>query len=273
MIVQLPSNGLFGLTQTSLRVPKVGNLRDMAQASYTNEQAKSEFVRMLLEHPEDLERMSLCDRDYLFIIAASAVCLNNIQVNYTCPFCSTAEKPVHNTGAYRVSDHEPVFLEKGISDKVVKRWGDFDLECTYRILRASEESPLVEYALDDYDAYTARYEHAYVAATLGLPCSTSMEVAESVKVLDEYPVYVYFSALLFSQMSFHGVPEFAMCTCPACGKAVKVMVPFGAAVMQMDSAKVMNRFSALTGIMDFRSFLDLSMPELEQLEANIRRSV
>lgn len=273
MIVQLPSNGLFGITQTGLRVPKVGNLRDMAAASYTDEQAKSEFVRMLLERPEDLDRMSLCDRDYLFIIAASGVCLNRIPIDFVCPYCSEEGKRTTSKGYYDISDKEPVFLEKGTPSEVVKRWDDFDLECTYRILRASEEAPLVEYALGDYDSYNSRYEQAYVAATLGLPCGTMSEIESSVATLNTYPIYVYFSALLFTQMTFHGVPEFTMCKCTECGRDVKVVVPFGAAVMQLDSSKVIHRFSVVSGMMDFRSFLDLSMPELVQLETNMSKGM
>ena len=57
MIITLPSNGLFGLHQTVLNTPKLGHIRSINSASYTDEQLKTEFVRMLLERPEDLSKI------------------------------------------------------------------------------------------------------------------------------------------------------------------------------------------------------------------------
>ena len=65
MRVYLPSNGLFGLKSVEFNIPKIKQLRDLSTASYTDEQATIEVVRMLLSNPDDLCKMSILHKQYL----------------------------------------------------------------------------------------------------------------------------------------------------------------------------------------------------------------
>lgn len=273
MIITLPSNGLFGLHQTVLNTPKLGHIRSINSASYTDEQLKTEFVRMLLEHPEDLSKMTLCDRDFLFDVAASGVCLNQISTDFVCPLCKDDNgNPVTNSVVYDITQQELIALDEDTPVEVKKRWDGIDMDVTYRFLSVPDEEKIINYALADYENYTLRYEQAFIAATLGQPIVSVSEIEASIKRVDEYPMYVYFSALLFSQMTFHGVPQYAIGKCSHCGGDIKVIIPFTAAVTTMDSAKIVNRFMSLSGMVTFKDFLDLSMPELSQMELNLRNS-
>lgn len=268
MIVSLPSNGLYGLRQVRLATPRVGHLREIAGADYTDEQVKIEFVRMLIDHPEDVfSRITMFDRDYLYAIAASAVCMNQIVIDFVCPHCKAAGKDVKGSTVYDISKQELTELEAGAPATVTKTFGD--LEVTYRILTVADEERIIEYALQDYDKYVTRYESAFVAGVLGQDLSSLDSIQKGVDVVNSYPVYVYFSALLFGQMVFHGVPATCMGVCPECGSTVKIVVPFGQAVKQLDSGRLINRFAQLSGMVSFSDFINLSMPELSQLEANL----
>lgn len=268
MIVSLPSNGLYGLRQVRLATPRVGHLREIAGADYTDEQVKTEFVRMLLDHPEDVfPRITMYDRDYLYAIAASAVCMNQIVIDFVCPHCKAAGKDVKSSTVYDISRQELSELEAGSPATVTKSFGDLDV--TYRILTVADEERIVEYALMDYDKYVTRYESAFVAGVLGQDLSSVESIQEGIATVNSYPVYVYFSALLFGQMVFHGVPATCEGHCSECGATVKVVVPFGQAVRQLDSGRLINRFSQVSGMVNFSDFINLSMPELSQLEANL----
>lgn len=268
MIVQLPSNGLYGLRQVRLATPRVGHLREIATADYTDEQVKTEFVRMLLEHPEeDFARMTMYDRDYLYAIAASAVCMNQISVDFVCPHCKASGKDVQCTTVYDITQQELTELEKGSPAEIKKSFGE--LEVTYRVLTVCDEERVIEYALLDFDHYVTRYESAFIAGVLGMDLSTMESIEQGVQMVNSYPVYVYFSALLFGQMVFHGVPSTCMGVCPECGGSTRVIVPFGQAVKQLDSGRLVNRFAQLSGMLSFGDFINLSMPELAQMEANL----
>lgn len=268
MIVQLPSNGLFGLRQVRLATPRVGHLREIAEADYTDEQIKTEFVRMLLEHPEsDFQHMTMYDRDYLYAIAASAVCMNQLVIDFVCPHCKAGGRDVKNSTVYDITQQELTELEKGSPATVSKSFGDLDV--TYRILTVSDEERIVDYALLDYDHYVTRYEAAFTAGVLGQDLSTPDSIEAGIAVVNSYPVYVYFSALLFGQMVFHGVPSTCTGVCHECGQSTRVIVPFGQAVKQLDSGRLVNRFSQLSGMINFSDFVNLSMPELSQMEANL----
>ena len=269
MIVQLPSNGLYGLRQVNLRTPKVGDLREIASASYTEEQIRTEFVRLLIDDATSVfDRITIYDRDYLFAIAASGVCMNRITIDFVCPYCKGAGRDVMNQTVYDITDQEIVVLDDGTPSEVVKSWDGMDV--TYRILRVSDEERIVAYALADYEHYASRYEQAFTAGILGQPMGSPKQIEEGIAVVNSYPMYVYFSALLFSQMTYHGVPTTCIGRCRECGRESKVVVPFGQAVTQLDSGRLINRFSQLSGMVSYKDFLDLSMPELSQLEANLR---
>ena len=269
MIVQLPSNGLYGLRQVSLSMPKVGHLREVSSASYTEEQVRTEFVRLLVDGSGALfDKMTLYDRDYLFAIAASAVCMNRIAVDFVCPHCKAMGKDVRCSTVYDISEMEVKMLAEGTPVNVEKSWGDFVVR--YHIPCVSDEECIVAYALADYEHYVERYERAFMACIFGQDISTPQAIDASIAVVDSYPLYVYFSGMLFNQMLFHGVPSTCEGVCSVCGQSSRVIVPFGQAVTEMDSGRLINRFSQLTGVLSFSDFLDLSMPELGQLEANLQ---
>lgn len=268
MIVLLPSSGLYGLRQVNLRTPRVGDLREIASASYTEEQIRTEFVRLLVDDADSVfQQITTYDRDYLYAIAASGVCMNQIVVDYVCPHCKGMGRDVTGHVTYDITSQEIVTLDEGSPSSVVKEWDG--LSVTYRVLRVCDEERIVSYALSDYDHYASRYEQAFIAGILGQSLDSPADIDAGIAVVNSYPMYVYFSAMLFSQMIFHGVPSTVEASCPECGGSVKVIVPFGQAVTQLDSGRLINRFSQVSGMVSYKDFLDMSMPELSQLEANL----
>lgn len=269
MIVQLPSNGLFGLRSVDLHTPRIGYVRELSGSSYVDEQLKTEFVRLLLGDKVRMDQLTLCDRDYLFALGTSAICLNEVPVDYVCPVCQGRGTDTTGSVVYHLTDQEPIFLEEGTPVSISKHWEGIDTDLTYKFLNVAEETCIIDYALGDYDHYSLRYEQAYVAGTLGYDIYSPTAITASIAKVNSYPVYVYFSVLLFGQMTFHGVSATVEGVCPVCGSSVKVLVPFGSILKGLDSASIVNRFAQLSGIIDFRSFMDLSFPELKQLESTV----
>ena len=269
MRVALPSNGLYGLSEVTVDIPRIGTLRELSFSDWTEEQLRTELLRLLIKEQDVFSRMTLYDRDYLFAVVVSSICLNAIPVKFTCPYCHAAGKEVSCQCNYNIGEQEPVFLERGISPIITKSWDFIDTPLSYKIPTVSDEERVISYALEDWDHYTLRYEQAFVAAILGYDLSTTELISAAVSEINSYPVYVYFSVLLYHQLSFHGVLQHTEGTCPECHKKSLILVPFGGIIKELDSAKIVDRFAALSGIIDFKSFVDLSFPELRQLEESL----
>lgn len=269
MRVSLPSNGLLGLREVTVDVPRIGTLRELSFSGGTEEQLRTELLRLLIKEQDAFSHMTIYDRDYLFAIVVSSICLNSVPLKFMCPVCQAAGKEVSCQCTYNIAEQEPVFLEEGTSPSIQKQWDFMDAPLTYRILSVADEERIVAYALDDYDHYTLRYEQAFVAGVLGADLSTKDGISSGIALVNSYPVYVYFSVLLFNQLTFHGVPQYTEGVCPECHNKTRVLVPFGSVVRELDSAKIVDRFAGLSGIIDFKSFVDLSFPELRQLEESL----
>ena len=259
MRVELPSHGLFGVKSVDFNVPKIKNLRNLSFETHTDEQVKNSLVSQLLSDPSVLPKLSVCDRDYLFIIAVSAIHLGEIKVKVTCSACNTTYDVV-----YRLNDKELIELPEGSPAVVSRDFGDYHFD--YTILSVKDERQIIDYALSDFDHYAERYEDGVVARTLGFDISD-----DGVRRANDLPVHYYYSALLFQQLSFHGVDNIVhgICTNPACKHESLVVVPFTKSILSTDTTSVINSFMSVSKIMDFQSFLDLSMPEFKAVMQNI----
>lgn len=269
MRITLPSNGLFGLREVTVDVPRIGTLRELSFSDWTEEQLRTELLRLLIKEDDAFSRMTIYDRDYLFAVVVSSICLNSVPIKYTCPACQARGQEVQCQCSYDITRLEPVFLEAGSPSTVEKSWDFMQEPLRYSILSAADEERIVAYALEDWDHYTLRYEQAFVAGILGADLSSAATIQEAIDRVNSYPIYVYFSVLLFNQLTFHGVPHYTEGVCPECGQRSRILVPFGSVVKELDSAKIVDRFAGLSGILDFKSFVDLSFPELRQLEESL----
>lgn len=257
MRVYLPSNGLFGLKSVEFNIPKIKQLRDLSTASYTDEQATIEVVRMLLSNPEDLYKMSILDKEYLFKIAVESIHMGDVAADVECSECHKKFRI-----SYRLSEQELFELPEGTPREVSKSVDGRTY--TFHFLTPRDEEEIIDYALVDYDHYAKRYESAFVAKTLGFPATQ-----DGVDAVGEYPHYAYYAALLFSNMSFHGVTPIMTSACPHCGQLHKVVIPFVKSILGVESTDVVNRFMQVSGIVDWQSFLDMSFPEYNQLVKNL----
>lgn len=269
MRVTLPSNGLLGLREVTVDVPRIGTLRELSFSDWTEEQLRTELLRLLIKEDDVFPRMTIYDRDYLFAVVVSSICLNSVPIKYVCPACHAKGREVSCQCTYDITQQEPTFLEAGMSPTVEKSWDFMKEPVRYSVLSVADEEKIVAYALEDWDHYTLRYEQAFVAGVLGADLSSPVTIQEAIDRVNSYPIYVYFSVLLFNQLTFHGVPQYTEGVCPECGQHTRVLVPFGSVVKELDSAKIVDRFAGLSGIIDFKSFVDLSFPELRQLEESL----
>lgn len=266
MKVVLPSMGLMGCKVVDLAIPVYANLRELSLVHYNEEEIGYEFVKMLLSDPTDLDRMTFQDKDYLLTIAVSALHLNNIKMNVTCS-CGSTESVNFVLGEQEVID-----LEVGTPKKVEK--SVFGETYQYNFLSASDELALVKWAKEQVPdnasaseadkIYKNRYLEAFTCKTFGFDV-----IEENLKKVQNYNLHVYMSALLFREMTFHGIPGIVQTKCSKCGKTLNVIVPFSKSLMNWSTQKVVDEFMQVANIVGgFKAFLDLTVSELEQMREN-----
>lgn len=266
MKVVLPSMGVLGCKEVDLAIPVYANLRELSLVHYNEEEIGYEFVKMLLSDPKDLERMTFQDKDYLLTIAVSALHLNNIKMNVKCS-CGNPESAVFVLGEQEVID-----LEVGTPKMVEKEC--FGETYQYHFISASDELKLVKWAKeqvpdtvsgDEADKmYKNKYLEAFTCKTFGFDVTD-----ENLKKVQNYNLHVYMSALLFREMSFHGIPGIVQTKCSKCGRSLNVIVPFSKSLMNWSTQKVVDEFMQVANIVGgFKAFLDLTVSELEQMREN-----
>lgn len=253
MRVQLPSYGVLGFNSVELDVPRFSHLRNIAFDSLTEEETRTALIEQMVKEKDRVEKLTLWDRDYLFKIIVSAMHMNRIALTVTCPHCNSS-----SSAEYVITRYEAVELSKSIPLSVEKKVGD--VTYTYKIPQIEDERKIIEYAKNQAN-YSSAYDDALVAAILGYSID-----AEGVEQAVELPMSVYYSATIFHQITFHGLNNYFPFTCPKCGKEHMVIVAFDKAMFDFDASGIIRKYQDVAGIVDFKSFLDLSIPEFDLLK-------
>lgn len=88
---------------------------------------------------------------------------------------------------------------------------------------------------------------------------------EDIPKVQQFDAMVYFSAFLFQQSCFHGVPLVKEVTCPKCNKVIKTTLTASASMVKIDIAMLMRQYKSVSDRVSFESFLDLTFPEYKVL--------
>lgn len=252
MYIKLPSSGKMGMTTIEMNQPKINHLREIQNLPLQEDEAKTAFVKSLLPRPYELDKLSTYDRDYLFLLAVGVINLNKIQFTVKCS-CGGVEKSL-----FDVDNQEVLFLEEKDEATIEKEIEG--VVYTFSILTVAQEQEIVDYALLDEKNLNSRMADAMVASIMGLGVSP-----ESIETVRNYDLSVYFAALFFHSCSFHGIHTTSTVICSKCSKSILAIIPLMATLLSIDTVTIMERFADLSGAMDFKSFIDMSIPELSSL--------
>lgn len=258
MRIDLPSAGKFGIFSVEMRSPKIGDLRAVNELSSVESIAKTDFVKMLMTKPEDLDKVSIYDRDYLFLLAAAAVNMNKFDFTVQCECGNNIED------SFDISDVDVETLGKDVEISVKK---EIDGEVyNFHLPTVAEEQKAVQWVLSVDEAYNDenifgnRNQDALVATVLGKEVND--DNIEWVKQLD---LKIYFAALFFIQCEAHGVQPSKITECPKCHKKALTLIPVVKALTQITTEDIMRKFVKISGEMSFEAFCDLTVPEFETL--------
>lgn len=249
MNIKLPSNGHFGLSYVEMRQPRIADLRKIQELSENEQLAKIQFVKMLMDKPEQLDKVSTFDKEYLFLLAVGVINLNKIafSFNCTCGEYLNSEFDLTAQELIELSAKDQVVYSKELGGKVYN----------FKLPSVADELEIIEWATQEEDDFDTRYQDGLVMSILGLPISD-----EGAALIAELDIVVYFSAIFFYQCGFHGVETTVDVKCPNCGKETTVIVPITKALMSIDTMSIMSKFAAMSKTMDFASFSSLTLPEL-----------
>ncbi len=256
MKIYLPSNGKLKFNSVQMNAPSIGALRIIPNLSQIEHYAKNEFLRTLLEKPEQLEELTICDRDYLFLLAVGGINLNKISGSYN---CKCGKKVSFD---FNLDTAIATFLEKDDRLKIQKQINKN--KYTFQTLLVKDETVATEYALEDEKNYEERFEFAKVILTLGQKLDD-----KGMEWLQKQDMSIYYAAKFFEQCMFHGIEPFQLTTCVHCQKQTLVHVPVVKTLLQVNISVIMSRFASLAKSVDFNSFCSLTIPELNTLMQNL----
>jgi hypothetical protein len=253
MIVYLPSNGRIGFKKVEYRQPKISDLRASQNFSENSDMRKTEFVKLLLEDPSLVEVMTLEDRDYLFAIGVASLSMNVFHFSCKCPNPKHAIKLDQTMGLEEVT---PIFLDCDLKAKKTIEGVEYE----FKKLLVSDEILCIEYAEEgDDDLYDDLLEEAQVCCILGK--HVNKENIEWVRSLD---LSVYYTALFFQLCCPHGINLSKVVQC-TCGESVAVVLPITGNMLKVNMGLLMEKFAALSGSLDYKSFLDMTLPDYNSL--------
>lgn len=250
MIIYLPSNGKAGIVKLDQRQPKIADLRDSQNYSDISAVRKTQFVQALLSEPEMLNECTPEDRDMLFAIAIASINMNKFTYVCTCSACNAKQR-----GAMELATLEPVFLTTPL--ELTRKIGD--REFTFHKLRVKDELECIDWAMLDDDLYEQRLEEAQVCKALGYDLTE-----ENIELVLNLDIAVYYSAILFQMCCPHGINLSEDYTC-SCGKESTAILAIEGSLLEVDLASHLDRFTSLAGNLDYSSFMNMSVPELDAL--------
>ena len=132
----------------------------------------------------------------------------------------------------------------------------------FRIPTVESEMKRFHWIYSSDDAFNSeklkreRHEDSLVCDILGKEIND--ENIEWVRQLD---LGVFYAALYFYKIAFHGINLNRITKCPKCGNIAKVTIPIIQGIKSFDTATLMTKWMKMQNKMDFKSFMDLSIPE------------
>lgn len=250
---------MMGLTSVEMRDPKIGDLRSIPNMASSSIIRKTEFVKMLVG--EQVYQITPQDRDYLFVIAVSAVSMNSVPLKVQCSCGNDCYD------AISVGEVEPLRLKRGVpSEYKVELFGS---EYSFRKLNVGDELKIEERAIDLPDEdYDREFQDGVVAATLGY--GIEKDGIDKVRNLD---LSIYMGAILFQACNPHGVTLVKKVVCPQCGATINTHLPIKGDLLNVDVAQVISRYVAINPKISIESFFDLTLPEYNTLVKSLNEKL
>lgn len=247
MKVYLPSNGMMGISHIDLSQPKINDLRNVPNLSGFSTIRKTEFVKMLAD-PDEVDKITPFDRDYLFLIAAASISMNNINFEVTC------KKGHLVSGAFNIGEIEPVRLRAGESRTFAKRI--FGNDYLFTKLSVKDEIEIEDRAIDlPDDQYDEAVEDGTVAVTL-----FGKLTDENIKKARNLDLSIYYSALLYQQSLPHGAVMVKEIQCH-CGQKIIANLPITGDILNVNVAGLISNYVSVHKFTDMQSFFDLTLVE------------
>lgn len=250
---------MMGLTSVEMRDPKIGDLRGIPNMSSSSIIRKTEFVKLLVG--DQALQITPQDRDYLFVIAVSAISMNTLPLKVQCSCGNICFDSI------KVDEVEPLRLRRGIPNEYKTKV--FGSDYQFRRLNVDDELKIEERAVDLPDEdYDNEFLDGVVAQTLGYGLET--EGIERVRDLD---LSIYMGAVLFQSCNPHGVTLMKKVTCPQCGAQINTHLPIKGDLLNVDVAQVISRYVSLNPRISMESFFDLTLPEYNTLVKSLNEKI
>ena len=167
-------------------------------------------------------------------------------------------------GVFELEGKELMELEGPLKTKKKLKVGGKEQEFEFNVLTVEDEKEVIEYALQEESAYNARYEKAFVTKTLGKKVTE-----ENVQWACNLDLFIYYLALFYPHCMYHGVSTTVSAKC-TCGKTHTVIVPIMSSLLSVTTGMIMARYNELAKGMDFKSFVDLTIPEYSALVQSMK---
>lgn len=249
MLVRLPSNGVLGFKSVNAVQPKYKDLLKLVDSDSFDPILKSEFVQLFIDF--DVKKLSICDRDYLYMIGLSSICPNDLQFSYK--HCNkTFNVP------YDLSQQDVHTLKGGMVQKVM------DGKLELRVPIVDDEYFAYKFVTEECDEFNKSLFDSVVA----LRCvQTDKLDFSSVKRLEEtadelLDMKGWFAVYSFKHICFHGIEKKVKVKCPECGKEFTLTLDFPASVCNFGSEDIMNRYRSVMRLgISYNDFLNMTVSE------------
>ena len=248
----LPSNGLLGTRYVDMREPNFGDVRRAINATNDDFLFKMEFVSGLADF--DPHKVTMDDIEHLYTLGAAACSFNTLRFTIKCAECG---KPIRNDFTIGVDDIPVVTLDKHFKKcrKVLN-----GVEYNYHVLSAADGVDIYTYALDDSE-HDKMVEDATVCKVLGREITD-----ENIAWVNTIPVAIYVSCFLFMKANKHGMVLEKKVKCADCGKETTVHMELDSSWVKMDIPSFVAQYAVIRDYLDFKSFLDFTVPEYENFK-------
>lgn len=249
MLIFIPSNGRTGKAAVEVNPVKINSLRKAVNYSEQTILRKSQFVKDHLQDVKDFEYLTPRDRDYIFLLLVGSMSMNKLTFSLRCSNESCKTKLRYEID---IEEMNPVFLQGEISCKK----NLFGTDYNFRLVSAVEEEQAVLYAIQNEDEFDSRFEDALVCYALDK--EVNEESIEWVRSLD---LSIYYMAQFFQMCCVHGADISKDIVCSTCNHTTKVVIPIEGDLLDFDMGVFMDRFASISGKVDYKSFVDMTLPE------------
>lgn len=266
MQIVLPSAGIIGFKSLNLKQPTYKLVKSLADVEDVDIHLKNRFLKPLVD--VDLSELTSWDRDYIYIIVFSSMCMNTLTFNKLfCPSC----KKVHKYD-YKIEEVDVYDLPEG-SELITQKVHD-ESTWKFKVPQVKDEEMAFELCYKMIGEFDQKlYDNLLVSrfiskANLPSPSPPLFDYknketfSESIKKL---PTQIYLAGHAFIHLSFHGISNSVSIVCPHCSKKRIVKLNIPATGVKLSSATLMALFVDVCDYLSYSEFLDMTFSDYNAL--------